>query len=114
MKTKISRRVYDRVKFNIPMKASIELVSTSFDQKMISENEEVVYVIDLSAGGMRCASQVEFPVNYLNMYKILLTLNGRELVFYGKVIRKRSLDNQFFEYGVQFNFNHINQNQGIT
>ena len=101
----LNKRVFNRVKFNNPIIATIELKTLSFNDVFNSADVIKIYVLDLSAGGLKFAHKVEFMVNFLTIYKINLQLIGKNLDFYGKIIRKRKLPNHFFEYGFKFEFN---------
>ncbi|HEY2420134.1 MAG TPA: PilZ domain-containing protein [Neobacillus sp.] len=102
----LNHRDFSRVIFNEPIQSSIEIVSLSYDNDIKSKEVFDIYVLNMSAGGLRFVSRVEFTVNFLSIYKITLKLKDRELVLFGKVIRKRRLSDHFFDYGVVFDFNY--------
>ncbi|WP_374049592.1 PilZ domain-containing protein [Neobacillus sp. OS1-2] len=104
-----SRREFNRVKFNRPIQSSIESVTSIFKEKTEPTNEVTIYALDMSAGGIRFVSKVEFMINFLTTYRVKITISGRELVLYGKIIRKRDLINNIFEYGLQFNYSYHEQ-----
>lgn len=99
-----SRREFERIKFTEPIKTSIELVTQSFSYDLKIDSVYEVLVIDASAGGMRFLSKVDFPVNFIAIYKTYLPIKNRTLLLYGKIIRKRALINNSYEYGMQFTF----------
>jgi hypothetical protein len=102
----LNKREFNRIKFNEPIIATIELITKSFNDVFNSTDVIEIYVVDLSAGGLKFAHKVEFMVNFLTIYKINLQLNGKNLVFYGKIIRKRKFLNLFYEYGFKFDFSN--------
>ncbi len=104
-----NRRGFHRVNFERGIPSTIELVTSAFQQKP-SFNEEIgIFTIDVSASGLRFVHKIEFPINYIAIYKIKMTLNNQDLVFFGKIIRKKKLPLQFYEYGVMFDFNYLEQ-----
>ncbi len=105
----VNRREFGRVNFKEPIMASIERSTSSFHYDINAIGEAVIYVIDMSAGGLRFVSKTEFMVNFLTLYKIKLKINSKDIVVLGKIIRKRKLMNHFFEYGVQFYFRYNEQ-----
>lgn len=107
----INRRQFNRVEFKKPIQASIELITLSFNSDFKTSGEKDIYVIDMSASGLKFASKFEFTVNFLSMYRIKLKLSNKDLVLYGKIIRKRNLVNQFFVYGINFNFSYSEEKE---
>ncbi len=104
MKDAVSRREFKRVKLSEPIPSSIKMVSSPFNSDHEAYNDVFMYVINIGAGGLGFVSKTEFEINYLTIYKICFTLNQKDLVLFGKIIRKRKLVNGFFEYGVKFDF----------
>jgi hypothetical protein len=108
-----SRRDFKRAIFNEPIQSSIEIVTLSYNNDIKSNEVENIYVLNMSAGGLRFVSKVEFTVNFLTIYKINLKINDKELDLFGKIIRKGSLPNHFFDYGVKFDFNYTNNQKNL-
>ena len=104
MNYSFSRREFNRVKFREPIQASIEVATSSFKKEL--EGDHTIYVIDMSAGGLRFVSRQVYLVNYLKVYKIMIRIDNRDLIVFGKIIRKRGLIHNFFEYGMQFSFDY--------
>ncbi|MCF6138679.1 PilZ domain-containing protein [Pseudalkalibacillus berkeleyi] len=97
-----NRRDFDRVAFAKPIQTSIKLL-TPYDDVRSTDPEEIV-VLDMSAGGLRFVSKAEFKVHYLAIYKIDVVISDKEVTLYGKIIRKKKLPQEFFEYGFKFNY----------
>jgi len=104
-----NRRGFDRVNFARGVPSSIELVTSAFQQDPQFNKEIDIFTIDVSASGLRFVHKIDFPINYMAIYKIKMTLNNQNLVFFGKIIRKKKLPLQFYEYGVMFDFNYLEQ-----
>jgi 2-hydroxy-3-keto-5-methylthiopentenyl-1-phosphate phosphatase len=111
----ISRRAFGRVKFNEPIISTIELITPSFNDRLKATGEIEIVVIDMSAGGLKFVSKLEFTVNYLAIYKIRIVLESKNLELNGKIVRKRKLTNQFYEYGVQFDYyyDHLDECKNV-
>lgn len=103
----LSRREFDRLKINNGVQARIGLETHSYNTDYHNFNEAAILVIDISAGGLRFASKLDIPVNYIAIYKISINLEGKDLILYGKIIRKRKVMNDTFEYGFKFDFNYV-------
>lgn len=101
-----NKREFNRVYFPELARGTITLETTPFQNETQSTSAEAIYIIDMSAGGLRFVSKTDYKVNYLTIYKINMKINNRELIMFGKIIRKSNLINQFKEYGVKFNFNY--------
>ncbi|WP_043931036.1 PilZ domain-containing protein [Bacillus sp. EB01] len=109
----ISRRQFKRVAFQEPVKTVMKLATLPADYKLNKEENIDIYVIDISAGGLRIASKRNLDINYLTVYKIPFELSGKNVILYGKIVRKRALINDFYEYGVSFS-HFFNHEQGIV
>ncbi len=94
-----NRREFNRIVFNNPIQASIESVANYPEQLNCP-----ILILDMSAGGLKFVSKYEFMVNFIELYKLNLTLNNKDLVMYGKIIRKKILNRDFYEYSMKFNF----------
>ncbi len=101
-----SRRQYNRVKFQDTIQSTIELETRSYENEFKLSGGFSIFVIDISAGGLRFVTKKEFPVNFIAVYKISLKINTKDLVLFGKIIRKRRLINNYIEYGVKFDFDY--------
>jgi hypothetical protein len=97
---KSERREFKRVVFNKPIKASIQIATP-----YIEEAREII-VLDMSAGGLKFASNFEFAVSFITLYKITMELNNKNLFLFGKIIRQRILRGNFFEFSVMFHFDY--------
>lgn len=102
-----SRREFDRLKIATGVQATIELETHSYHSDFHVHNEASILVVDISAGGLRFLSKLDFPVNYIAIYKIRMNIDSKDLIFYGKIIRKRKIMNEAFEYGLKFDFNYV-------
>lgn len=99
-----NRRDFDRIVFAEPVHTTIELITPYED--MPSKEVQSVVVLDMSAGGLKFVSKIEFMVNYLAIYKMKVRVDNRDILVYGKIIRKRKLPHGFFEYGLRFDFEY--------
>ncbi|WP_187119044.1 PilZ domain-containing protein [Bacillus marasmi] len=102
-----SRREFDRLNITNGIQATLELETHSYHTDFHIRNEAGILVIDISAGGLRFVSKLDFPVNYIAIYKININIDGKDLVLFGKIIRKRKIANEAFEYGLKFDFNYV-------
>ncbi|WP_318506594.1 PilZ domain-containing protein [Bacillus sp. T3] len=105
------RREYNRTYFNRGIPATIELVTEAFNQEFNYRKAIDMFVLDMSASGLRFVHKIEFPINYIAVYKIRMVLNNKNLILFGKIIRKNRLPHQFNEYGVKFDYNFIDNNK---
>ncbi|MCH6263913.1 PilZ domain-containing protein [Neobacillus citreus] len=106
MNKTLNRRRFKRYKFDKPVKSSLELVTISYQNENQNIETKDIYIVDMSAGGLRFVSKVEFAVNFLAIYKVHLKLHNREIVLFGKIVRKQKLVKHFFDYGFRFEFNY--------
>lgn len=95
-----NRREFRRIVFNNPIQAIIETETSCSEQF-----KQSIWILDMSAGGLKFVSKSDFPVNFIEIYKFNLTLNNKDLILYGKIIRKKLLTNKIYEYTVEFDFN---------
>lgn len=102
-----NKREFNRMNFSKGIPSTIELVTEAFNHEFNFRRAIDIFVIDMSAGGLRFVQKKEFPINYIAVYKICMNLNGKDLVFFGKIIRKKKLPYHFYEYGVKFDFNYL-------
>ena len=58
--------------------------------------------MDLSAGGLRMISKCNLDVNFLTIYKIPLEVDGKRILLYGKIVRKKKLADGYQDYGISF------------
>ncbi|MFJ7726567.1 PilZ domain-containing protein [Neobacillus sp. NPDC097160] len=94
-----NRREFNRTIFKLPFQARIESLTTCDEQFNCP-----IWILDMSAGGLKFVSKSEFKVNFIEIYKLNITLNNKDIVIYGKIIRKKILNQNFREYSVKFNF----------
>ncbi|NMD68709.1 PilZ domain-containing protein [Bacillus sp. DNRA2] len=103
----LSRREFDRLKITNGIQAQINLETHSYHSDFLVHNETAILVVDISAGGLKFMSKLDFPVNYIAIYKTSINIDGKALILYGKIIRKRKLMNEAYEYGFKFDFNYV-------
>lgn len=99
-----SRREFNRIKFKVPVLSTIAATTSLPDSQISEAGQDKIYVIDMSASGLRFLSKFEFEVNFITVYKFQVNVNGKDLLLFGKIIRKKELANKYFEYGVHFFF----------
>ncbi|MFK9090598.1 PilZ domain-containing protein [Bacillus salipaludis] len=94
-----NRREFNRIIFKHPFQARIETLTSCAEQFNFP-----IWILDMSAGGLKFVSKSEFMVNFIEIYKLNITLDNKDIVMYGKIIRKKILNHNFREYSVKFNF----------
>lgn len=109
----VRRREFNRFPFDKPIHSILELVTLSYIHGNSVETKDI-YVVNMSAGGLRFISKGDYPVNYLAVYKVKIEINGIELVLFGKIIRKSKFVDNFFDYGFKFDFNYSDNQKIIS
>ncbi|MBL4952965.1 hypothetical protein JK635_12150 [Neobacillus sp. YIM B02564] len=101
MRFSIENREFKRFVFRNPIHGFIE-PTIPYNGK----TKKNIWIVDMSAGGLKYVSDFEFGVNFIDMYQIQMTLENSELLLFGKIIRKKKLSNNLCEYSVKFDFDY--------
>lgn len=102
MRQLLNKRQYKRFTFDPPIRTAITLATLPAGTGSLPEEEITIYVIDLSAGGLRMISKCNLEVNFLTIYKIPLEIEEKKILLYGKVVRKKKLSDGYYDYGISF------------
>ena len=91
------QREYKRYIFNQPIQGFIQPIMS-----YTNNTKKPIWILDMSGGGLKFASDFEFMANYIDIYKIQTILLSKELMFFGHIIRRKKLIHDQFEYSVKF------------
>lgn len=99
----VKQREHFRVHFEMnPLYSELAIEEISGHQ--VQTGKTWVQVKDISAGGLRFASSLKFPVRDDVLIGFFLTIQNVQLHLTGNVLRCETLTNGAFEYGVRFIF----------
>ncbi|WP_042355937.1 PilZ domain-containing protein [Bacillus rubiinfantis] len=101
------KREYQRVVFHKPIQGFIEPTIPYTNRVKAS-----IWIVDMSAGGLKFISKVEFFVSVFEIYQVETRLGNKQLRLFGKIIRKKQIIKGCFEYSVQFDFDYV-KNRGV-
>jgi c-di-GMP-binding flagellar brake protein YcgR len=95
------KRSYDRLDFPKPLYSYMKIIEV--EGKEVESNQALIYTRDISGGGMRFMSHLNFPV-----HSKVITLHF-ELPFLdqlsrlqGQIVWKKRFNDHLYEYGVKF------------
>ncbi|MCM3569576.1 PilZ domain-containing protein [Neobacillus mesonae] len=95
------QREFKRFIFKKPVEGSIEPTIP-----YTGHAKKTIWILDMSAGGLKFVCEDAFFVNYIELYKIKTTILNKELLLFGKIIRKKQLTKEWFQFSIQFNFDY--------
>lgn len=100
MPNRDNRREYYRLTLHVPLSAQFKIIG--YRRETLNSNSTYIYIVDLSAGGLRMHSRLNLPVNEGLLLEFRFRLFERELVLLGMVVRKKPAGSGIFEYGIEF------------
>jgi hypothetical protein len=95
-----NRREYYRLTLHIPLSARFKIIG--YKQTQVNSNSTYIYIVDLSAGGLRMHSKLNLPERESLLLEFRFQLFNRELCVLGSIIRKTRVQGEIFEYGIVF------------
>lgn len=104
-----NRRKYFRV--NLPLPLSTQMTIISFRNQKVSLGTAEVLVIDLSPGGLRFISHLQFPAQENIIYQFSSELNHTSFQVNGKIIWFEEIHPGIYEYGLEFIISEIERNK---
>ena len=88
------------IRFRIPSPISAKMVQ--LDKEHLNAKGKQVYIENIGPGGLQFISHAELSPYNNDLYEFDITILNRKLVLKGHIIRKRTVENGFFQYGVKF------------
>lgn len=98
-----NRREFYRLTLHIPLSAQFKIIG--YNQTALNSNSSYIYIVDLSAGGLRMHSRLNLPPNEGLLLEFRLRLFDREITVLGVIVRKTAMPGGIFEYGISFSLN---------
>ncbi|NEU30330.1 EAL domain-containing protein [bacterium LRH843] len=95
-----NRRKYYRINFAYPSESKMTIVE--FKGKKLSLGASNVLIEDISLGGLRYVDAIDLPVHPDIKLKFTLCLLDEEIEVSGFLTRKQEIDDNLFQYGIQF------------
>lgn len=98
-----NRREFYRLTLHIPLSSRFKIIG--FNQTEVNSNSSYIYIVDISAGGLRMHSKLDLPVREGLLLEFRFQLFNRELCVLGTIIRKKNIQDDIYEYGIEFTLN---------
>ncbi|WP_438445272.1 PilZ domain-containing protein [Gorillibacterium sp. sgz5001074] len=100
MPNRDNRREFYRLTLHVPLSAQFKVIG--YRKESVNSNSTYIYIVDISAGGLRMHSKLNLPVNEGLLLEFRFILFNRDLILLGSVVRKKQTSSDIFEYGVEF------------
>ena len=98
-------REYFRMPLHIPLGAKITI--SKIKNSNIETSKAHIAISDISAGGILFRSSLNFPITEDIILEIETKILNNYIKIFGKVIRKKAIADNYFEYGLEFILDEI-------
>lgn len=105
------RRKFFRVVF--PNLLEVNMTIKEFRGENLNIGNSKILVKNISPGGLCFISNIRIPINKEIILQFTINLYKKELVIYGNLVWSSEVDNNLYEYGIEFN-NNENQRLMLT
>jgi hypothetical protein len=95
-----NRREHVRLTLPVPLTGLLEV--TELNGKIVSSIPSKISIFDISSGGVRLHTRINFPMNMEIRMKLSFTLLGQNLDPIAFFNRKKQIREDLFEYGIAF------------
>lgn len=95
-----NRREYFRLEFNQSLCSNVEIVQIK--GKTIQTSSTNACIKDVGPGGLCFISDLKLPVTNDVILEFGFTLLDQKIKLIGMIVRRKELEDELFEYGVQF------------
>ncbi len=106
------RRKHGRVSLPFPLLANITLIQIK--EKSIKVGKTEVLIEEIGMGGLRFMTHLDLPVSPDIILKFETGILGETVRFPGTVVWKREGEDDFFQYGIQFHAECLEQHSSIS
>jgi len=77
--------------------------------QMVTLKPTKILIFDISSGGVRLHTRIDFPTTMNMIVRVTFTLLGDQIQLIGELKRKKVIREHLFEYGISFITDHAEQ-----
>lgn len=110
-KTFVERRKYFRITFPQLLEAEVTIIKISGQE--VETGCTKVVVKDMGPGGLCFNANIRFPLDRDIILKFMTELLGEEIRVFGRIVWMKEVDEQLYEYGIEFTFDE-NDRMNLT
>ncbi|MFC5447692.1 PilZ domain-containing protein [Paenibacillus aestuarii] len=107
-----NKRENFRIHLETPLSVKCRIVGIR--NKESTSNYTKTAFKDISLGGARMHSQLDFPEHIDILFEFIFTLFGNEIKIIGTIVRKAELHPSLFEYGIKFSITEASLDQLLS
>jgi|GEM_PF-3585673 len=108
----VNKRENFRIHLQTPLSVRCRIVGIR--NKESNSNYTRTAFKDISLGGARMHTQLDFPEHMDILFEFIFTLFGNEIKIVGTIVRKAELHPDLFEYGIKFSITEVSLEQLLS